>query len=581
MNITFANPVGLWALLGIPAIVLIHFLQTKSRRVFASTLFLLDPLAKESTGGSRIERIRNSVPLWLQMLAVFFLAWLLAGPRWIRSDSTQSVVVVLDSSIAMRAFHDKLEEVLPARLRQLSKAAARTDWVLMESDLTHPAIYSGGNVEELAAALKNWKPGLGSHDPGSALRLAQSMLHQHGMLIFVSYHQVSVPEGAQLIAVGTPTANCGFAGFRYDADKNTWHALVKNYGDTVQQRNWWIEAGGQKLPPESITLQPNEALALKGTFPAGVQACTLRMDADAFTVDDSLPMVLPQPKRLKIYLPPPGAFADFFTRLVQSVEAADAAPQPDGADVQLSVYDPLKADLPSGCVIAFLKEPMPRDKYLEGTIIAERDPLMENLSWQGLLCKETFSFAPKPGDRALLWQGDRPMIIFRGGAKPQLLFNFDLEQSNAERLPAFVILLHRFIDSVRTNKIAPETANVETNQLLRVSVDPAGKPVVLHALDGSPDITASPLEAQTLRAPVDPGFFEVKQGPQILLEGAAHFADAREADLHEAATIDGLKGQAVAAITEKNSRGDFLLPVWLLFAAATLVLNWAWPGRTS
>ena len=581
MNISFANPAGMWALLGIPAILLIHFLQTKSRRVHASTLFLLDPLAKESVGGSRIERIRNSVPLWLQMLAVLLLAWLLSGPRWIRADSTQSIVVVLDSSIAMRAFHDKLDEALPERLRQLAKTAAKTDWVVMESDLTQPAIYSGGNVDALAAALKNWKPNLGAHDPGPALRLGQGLLHQHGLLLFVTYHQVDVPEGVQLFAVGTPTPNCGFTGFRFDADKATWHALVKNYSDSPQQRQWWIEAGGRKIAPEQITLQSNQALALKGTLPAGVKACALRLDDDAFSVDDTMPMVLPQPKRLKISAPAGGAFSDFFTKLIQSLPAVDSVAATGTPDITLAVYDPLLANLPAGSAVVFLKEPMARDKYLAGTIIAERDPLMENLGWQGLLCKETLGIVKKPGDRALLWQGDRPLIIVRGGAKPQLLFNFDLDQSNAERLPAFVILLHRFIESIRADRIATEVANVETNQLLRVSVDPAGKPVVLHTEGGAPDVTVPPAQAQTLRAPAEPGFFEVRKGPLVLLEGAAHFADAREADLHDAQTIDGVKAQTIAALTEKNSRGDFLLPVWMLMAAAMLVLNWAWPGRTS
>ena len=65
----------------------------------------------------------------------------------------------------------------------------------------------------------------------------------------------------------------------------------------------------------------------------------------------------------------------------------------------------------------------------------------------------------------------------------------------------------------------------------------------------------------------------------MLLKGAAHFTDTREADLHAAESIDGLKNQTVALLAEKNSRGDFLMPVWMLVTAGLLVLNWAWPGR--
>lgn len=577
MNLTFANPLGFWALLGIPAILLIHFLQTKSRQIRVSTLFLLDPLMKESVGGRRVERIRNSVPLWLQLLAVVLLAWLLSGPRWIRNDSTQSIVVVLDSSIAMRAFQPQLEKTLPARLRQVSKAAARTDWVVMESDLTRPSVYSGGNIDELEEALKKWKPSMGSHDPLPALRLGQSQVRQHGLLIFVTYHKMEVPPGTELIAVGSPTSNCGFAGFRFEEDKNTWHALVKNYGDTAQERNWWVQTGDKKTPPEKITLQPGQILALKGTFPSGIRACVLKMDEDAFNVDDSLPMVLPQPKRLRIYKPNASPLADFYTQLVDSVREVDTVAEGDKPDLELAVYDPLQPKLPTGAAIVFPKEPMEQEKYLEGPVIAEHDPLVENLNWQGLLCKETLGISKQEGDRVLLWQGDRPMIMVRGGARPQLLFNFDLDQSNAARLPAFVILLHRFIESVRDEKIAPESANVDTNQALRLSIQPAGKPLLVHADDGSPDLSLPTSQAQTLHAPVTPGFFEVRQGPVMLMTGAAHFADSRQSDLRDAASEDTV--QPISALAGKNSRADFLAPVWMLVAAGLMVLNWAWAAR--
>ena len=103
-SLLFSNPAGFWALLGIPAVLLIHFLQRESRRVRASTLFLLEQLAPESAQGRRFERLRNSAALWLQLLAVLLFAWLLAGPRWLRPDSVQKVVFVLDSSASMSAF---------------------------------------------------------------------------------------------------------------------------------------------------------------------------------------------------------------------------------------------------------------------------------------------------------------------------------------------------------------------------------------------------------------------------------------------------------------------------------------------
>jgi len=581
MNISFANPAGLWALLGVPAILLIHFLQTRSRQIRISTLFLLESLTKESTGGRRIERIRNSVPLWLQLLAVALLAWLLASPHWIKSDSTQSIVVVLDSSISMRAFKKNLLSTIPPRLRGLAKSAARTEWILIESDTAQPTLYSGGDVEAIAVALAKWKPRLGAHDPTPAIRLGQSLLRQHGLLIYVTDRKIEkLPEGGELIAIGAPTDNCGFTGLRIEAGNGAWHALVKNYGATPQQRNWWIEIGKQKTPPEHISLQPGQALALKGSFPSGSQACTLVLSEDAFTVDDRLPMVLPQPKRLKVFAETGSAYSDFFGQFIRSAQGIDPASETESPDLKLVVYNPLAPALPAGSAMVFIREPSPRDNFLSGLVIAENDPLMEGLNWQGLLCKDTLRIPQTPEDGVLLWQGDVPLISLRTVAQgKQLHFNFDLEQSNAKRLPAFVILLHRFLESLRTEKIAPETVNVETNQSLHVAVDPAGKPVVLASDDSSENATLAPAQSQALRAPVEPGFFDITQGTADLVKGAAHFADARAADLRGAESFDGLPNPVIAQLRSKNSRQDFLAPLWTLMVAGALVLNWAWPGR--
>jgi hypothetical protein len=110
--------------------------------------------------------------------------------------------------------------------------------------------------------------------------------------------------------------------------------------------------------------------------------------------------------------------------------------------------------------------------------------------------------------------------------------------------------------------VAPEQANVETNELQRIASDPAGPPLVSSAGD-------SPL-----RAPAQPGFFQVTQHGVPLLMAAAHFGDPRQADFRTAASADTLEGKT-AKITERNSEEDFLAPVWALLLVALCLANWA------
>ena len=99
-----ANPAGLWGLLGVPALLAVHFLQQRSRRAVTSTWFLIEPLVPRSVGGRNWERLILSRQLWLQLLAVVLATWVLVQPRWAFPESTQTIVLVLDSSARMAAF---------------------------------------------------------------------------------------------------------------------------------------------------------------------------------------------------------------------------------------------------------------------------------------------------------------------------------------------------------------------------------------------------------------------------------------------------------------------------------------------
>src|SRR5204863_6769636 len=100
----FSNLAGFWVLLGVPIILAIHFLQQRARVVRTSRWFLIEKLAPDSARGRTWDRLRSSRTLWLQLLAVLLAAWVLGEPRWVRTESVQTVVIVFDASASMEAF---------------------------------------------------------------------------------------------------------------------------------------------------------------------------------------------------------------------------------------------------------------------------------------------------------------------------------------------------------------------------------------------------------------------------------------------------------------------------------------------
>ncbi len=582
-----SHPAALWALLGIPLVLAIHFLQRRSRRLTVTTLFLLQQLRRESEKGSRIEKLRLSIPLWLQLLMVLILTWLLAGPRWVKSDAVQRFAIVLDSSVSMQAFRPAAEQAVRKTLSEFILPGARLELTLLGSDVNTASLYYGNSTADLYATLPQWQPALGTHDFTPALRSARSLVGPQSALLLITDHPLKTPPafGAKVLSVGQDTANVGWAGVTVE-DKDgqqIWRALVRNYSRTPQDREWRAETEGRASTPLKLTLAPGETRILSGPFPDGPSGqVKLVLTPDALALDDLLPIVRPRPKILGLNLP---ADRDASTRqiveLFQRFSDTTTEPVTARADVRIITWPPGIALEPAqnACVFATPSTGSSTAALL-GEIVSEAHPLTEGLNWQSLLVREGMVMPRDSRDRVLLWQGTRPLISLRqtpAGAR-QLFCHFDLTTSNARKLPALAVLLHRFLEQVRAEKIAPEGTNLDLRQRLVIAHQRGDQaaPLILKSTGGKTE-TIALHQAHLLRAPALPGFFEITQGDQTLLTAAAHFADTREADLSEAKPFDESAGlEAVQMDTLQETDPNWRL--WTLVLLLTLLASWWW-GR--
>ncbi len=591
MSLTFANIAGFWALLGIPLILAIHFLQRQSQLVTISTLFLLEQMKRESVSGRKFERLRNSIPLWLQLLAVLGLTWLLVQPRWVKPESIQRIAVVLDGSASMSAFREELSTKLDETLAELSTAAQTTEYVVLDSRMDGEPVYNGTELPALIEALKEWKPLGSNHDPGSALRVGRSLAHTNGLVIFATDHQrEDLAYGAKLLAVGEKRDNVGFSGIDISPDEDgvlTWRASVRNYSDTVQSRPWLMQSGNQRTAERTITLQPGETRSLQGKFPEASEKIVLRLQPDDFTLDDELPAVFPKPKPFSIA--PVGspkldnAFADVLSSFENIIEPDGTTPP----DLILTSYDPLDPTAqPPVAVVLLNQQNVPRN-FLSGRIAAENHPYVEGLNWQGLIARQSPGIPRDESDTVLVWQGERPLIFFRTKeGKRQLFLNFDFTSSNAARLPAFIVLLHRFVEDLRQEKIASKHENYEIRQYVPLSFEfnEESPPLTLTEQITGPEETVTGsrevqlTQATLLKSPDRPGFFEVTQGETRLLLGAAHFADTREADFSQAASHSDLAA-VDSELVEQHTEADSRWQLWLILLLFILVLSWFYLNR--
>jgi hypothetical protein len=574
----FANPWGALALLGLPIVVAIHCLQQKSRSLRISTLFLLERLAPDSREGRRLTWLRGSPAFWLQILCVLVLTWLLLDPRWLQANAVQRVVVVLDSSLSLRAFTGDLVTRASPRLHALAALAPRTYWTLFETDPSRSTLYEGFDLAALEQKLRAWTPSLPAHDPTHALELARALAPRDALVIFLTDRPHELPSGVDLLAVGEPIENCGLVGSRVlgTGDDLEWQVMAQDYGQKPAHRSWWLELAGRKTAPQALDLEPGHPKILKGRFPAGLDRLEVCLEPDRFALDDRMALVRPAPKLLSVDLLGDDATADLFARLAQTLPSLALVQAGQPADLAFVSSNP-QTPFPGNGVssIVLFNNPTPRGAFAGEPFVMEDDPLNQDLNWQGLIIQPGAPSKPDPRDHVLLWKDRTPIIYLRTfpGDRRQLVFNFNFPTSNAPRLPAFVLLIGRFVESVRLDKRAPEARNAELAEPLTVTGTPRGEPIVLH--DSAGAASSQPAGAVVnLRAPSLPGFFSVTQGGETLLSGAAQFADSRDSDFRPAATMDTLSDHR-ARLIELHTRSEAMTPLWLLLIGVLLVLYWA------
>jgi hypothetical protein len=582
MSLFLANPWGLAALAAVPALLVIHTLRQRSRRIRSSTLFLIEHAGVPPAGGLRLERLRRSVPLALQILAAAAIAWLLAEPRWIATRPRQTVAVVLDGSASMQAFREPAREALEKALRRIDRAARRTDWHLLQSGPRQAPLYAGDRLDDLFAALAGWQPVLGTHDPAPALATAAGLVPGgRGTVLFLTDRTTRVPDTVGLLTVGTPIDNVGFAaGDVVDRDGTPhWRAVITNPGAVSQERSLRVRVPGATAEAAlPIRLEPGQHRTVEATWPTGAERVELDLSPDRFTFDDILPLVRPRPRRVRVAVRLEGPTGDLLGRMLAAAPAVDlVAP---GADADL-VVDDWKATPTTAAILVppATTGDATAPTYAASPVAAEDHPLVSDLGWGGLLSGEPLPVDDRQGDQPLLWKGQRPLALVRstvaadGARRESLLLAWDLAASTAARLPALVVLLERFVDRVRSRLDRPWADNFPVDALIDMPVSDGT--LLTVEPPGAPAQAAEPFRG---RAPARPALFAVgTTGVPPRLVAAAQATDARESDFRDAST-----GDTLTALHLEQRRKEAILdpwgPLWLALIAAALAGAWGWPA---
>ena len=589
---TFATPLGLLALLAIPAIVAIHLFRRRFPVRPIAGLFLWQQSRQVPVEGRRFDKLPVTLSLLLECLAALALALIIAGARVSSADIGEHLVVLLDDSASMGAVNaagvsprDRAVERVRSEIDRLG-ARARISLVLSgerPSVLAGPAAFA----VEARAALETWQPAAAHHSLALGIRLARELAGESGRLMIVSdltptargeadvAHALWVSSGEQLANVGIIAAE---RTVNPHEGRGTISITLANHSGFAARRRVTVSAAGKEVLVRELEIPPGTS-AVSLPLPPGLPPVRLALSDDPLARDNSVVLSEPRPKLVGV---------DNRVRLergrdalAKALDAVSGLTRSETPHVVFVDVPELEKPRPGVWQIAFgapekWVAPGQRRDFIGPFLLEKRHPLLHGVTLGGVVWTGA---APLTQNAAhpLVSAGDQLLLgLHTPGERtsPALIFNLDLERTNLIRAPDWPILISNIVDMRRRTLPGPERWNYRVGEWIRANLgrDPQAP---LRFRCGTVERTLPPGQQLEFMAPSSGGLLEIFEGDQLLFELGVNFLDAVEADLRRQSTADiGELAEAAGLAAEDAAAADPLFWILLAIGGTAIIVNW-------
>ncbi len=598
----FATPLGLLALLAIPAIVAIHLFRRRFPVRSIAGLFLWQVGRTTPEGGGRIARLPITASLVLECLAALALALMLAGARCSPAGVGQHLVVLLDDSASMAAVNAGGESARDRAVRRVLaeiarlRAGARVTLVLSGD---RPAMLAGpaALAAEARPALATWTPQAPHHSLGLGIRLARELAGATGTLMVMSdltpeTRGEGAFEGGLWVSVGEPLPNVGITAAQRtrapDGDRGVVSLTLANHADAPARRRVSVSVGEVEALARDVDVPPGIS-SLTLPIPAGLPVVRVALSDDALERDNGVILAEPRPQVVGVENHLPNGRGR--QALIKALDALSGVTPSESGHLAFVDAGDLDTPRPSGAWrVGFGRPPAgwlatgePRD-FLGPFVLEKRHPLLSGMTLNGVVWAGAVPLAAgavhpvvSAGDQALA--GRAAATSARPRAETLMLFNLDLERTNLIRAPDWPILISNLVEWRRQGLPGPERWNYRTGEWVRVRLgrDPTGP---LRFRCGTVERALPPGRQLEFLAPSPGGLVQILEGDAVLFEIGVNFLDESESDLRRQATADvGTLTAGAGLRAESGPASDPLFWVLLAIGGTAILLNWGLLAR--
>jgi hypothetical protein len=604
----------------LPTVIIFYLLKVRRHDEEVSSTFLWNDLIRDLAAHEPLQRLKWSLLLLLQLLALALITFAVARPFSEQSgEKPVHAVLLLDGSASMQA-----NDVQPSRFARAVQAAQDTLVGLPENSLAtavlvaaHPQVLVAATTDrrQVDKALTEVTPSGAAADMREALLLARSLGGDPGArrIYLFTDGAFSLPPdlpddlgAVEVVSVGQQgTGNVAITTIstRPDPRDNRRQQLftrIENFSPAPVQAVLSIAVDGQPIEERTIDLPDNgqteqifEDLQ-PGARWASVSVAHRRGD-NGLMLDDTAYAILVQRKPAQVLLVSPGnAFLEKVLSLLPNVDLYRIpaqrylAVEADRFDV-IVFDDYLPPLLPRGNLLVV--NPPDRGPFrTNGDIRRPRvgnwereDPLLSFVDIRDMNINRASKLDLPRWLKPLITTSDGIPLFAAGqdGDRRVAILPFDLRQSNLPNLSAFPILMSNLLNYLSPPGVV-QTPEIQTGAPESLAPLPQVERV---RISGPNDQSA---EFRTSSGPITyaatdvPGLYRVQQivaGGQQTVEDdlfAANLADRDESDIRQ--RLSGLANQSGIDAGLTLLQKEF----WGLLAALALPLllfEWFWFHR--
>jgi hypothetical protein len=283
----FGAPLGLLALLALPALIALHLFRRRHRDQPVTGLFLWLDAGLDAAAGPRRQPLRRDPVLWLECAAALLAALFLADFRPFGEATAQHFVLVLDDSASMSAAepgaggHDTRTRAIEEAEARISETGRRGRVTLVRSG-RRPSLLAGpaALADEARAALAAWHPAATDHDLGPALAFARELAAggRITLLTDAPLPAAARPADVEVVSVGRALENAGFVSAErvpVSAEEDEIRASVRGFAVAGLTRALTLRAAGQELHTQTLALASGATVHIALRIPRATPAVTL------------------------------------------------------------------------------------------------------------------------------------------------------------------------------------------------------------------------------------------------------------------------------------------------------------------